>query len=218
MEEIKKALKDNSLHHAYLIPGDIEEAVGAVLGVLEDGGIKIANNPDIWNGKFENFGIDESRILRELGIRKPIGDRRFLIVSFPFITIEAQNALLKLFEEPVANTHFFIISPSADIFIPTLKSRLLIINFADSGARNAAVDPKKFLHSDVASRLKMIDKITEDKNKTEALIFLDLLEKECAADLPKYADLLEQIFYTKKELKSRSPSVKMLLEHVACVV
>ena len=220
MESIKKALRENSLHHAYMISGKSEHIVPLIFSCLEESGFKISGNPDIWHVDFDNFGIEESLILKELSVRKSIGDKKFLILSISSISSEAQNALLKLFEDPTPGTHFFVVASSPSIFIPTLLSRFFVVEIAvpEGEEGETGLNPKKFLKANVPERLEMIESIITDKDKESAINFLNSLEGELSSDIASNMFQIEEILSAKRELKSRAPSVKMLLEHVACVM
>jgi len=52
---------------------------------------------------------------------------KYLILGSKSFGIEAQNSLLKLFEEPPRNIEFIIISPTKSNLLPTVRSRLPIV-------------------------------------------------------------------------------------------
>lgn len=57
------------------------------------------------------------------------GPRFAVIDEADTLTIEAQNALLKLLEEPPADTAIILISHGGDVLLPTIQSRSRIVNF-----------------------------------------------------------------------------------------
>ena len=98
----------NNLHHAYLIEGARDEIVPEILKFFEDIGINILGNPDFINISIDNFKIDEAFDLRAMSTDKSFSATKkiFLICANNF-SLDAQNVLLKMFEEPIENTHFF---------------------------------------------------------------------------------------------------------------
>lgn len=64
---------------------------------------------------------------------------------------EAQNFLLKLFEEPPKNVKFLLVCPSKNLLLPTVRSRFIIENAVQKKQRNAlnldlaGLDLKKML-------------------------------------------------------------------------
>ena len=86
-------------HHAYYAEGSLSEFDAH----------KAALKP-FWASSFERFGIDESRELIALSSLKNFNEAVFLIGAAS-ITSEAQQALLKLFEEPQKGTTFVLLVP-----------------------------------------------------------------------------------------------------------
>ena len=182
-----------------------------------------SGNPDFWVFSSETFGIDESRDLKERSAEKSFGNKKIIVITFNTITHEAQGALLKLFEEPVANTHFFILTRSAESFLPTLRSRLAITKVAREELRNTAQD---FLKLDFPDRQKemtlVVDSYKDEKiNKEEIFDFLNGLEEALYKEMvnsSKDEELVKSLgtlLIMRKDLESRSPSVKMILENLA---
>ena len=121
--------KGNTLHHAYCIIGDSEKIILDLQKILKkEFDFLISENPDFWYGKYDILDIEDSRKLKEIHQNKPtVHNKKVFVVSTNFITEKAQNAMLKLFEEPSGQTHFFLIMPSAQNIIPTLRSRMIIL-------------------------------------------------------------------------------------------
>ncbi len=73
--------------------------------------------------------IDEVRSIREFFSLKLIGNKDgfVLIDCAPGINEEAQNAALKLFEEPPMRTHFILVGIKREELLATVCSRLVII-------------------------------------------------------------------------------------------
>src|SRR3990172_5062892 len=175
----------NLLHHAYLIEGKEDTVIDELFKFFEQSlDITVKGNPDFLHLAFDSFGIDEGRRLKEMQTGKAFaGDRRFFIVSTSSFTHEAQNSLLKVFEDPSPNVHFFVIKPSADGILPTLRSRFFIIPHESKYKTKKIHDEKiisakEFLENTSASRLAMIKGVVEDKDKDKALELLNNIESE----------------------------------------
>ena len=73
-----------------------------------------------------NFKIEVSKaVIAEAYIAEE--DVKYLILSAKMFTTEAQNALLKLLEEPPRNIEIIIITESKSVLLPTVRSRLQIV-------------------------------------------------------------------------------------------
>lgn len=217
--------KDSILqHHAYLISGDRELAVENLFSFFEkEMRLAVKGNPDFYYGEYDGLGIDESRALRDMAFKKAMsGGARFFVIAFNSITIEAQNALLKIFEEPPQNTHFFIITQSAEILLPTLRSRLMSISKKCDNKDNISLNlSKQFLSSKAVGRLVLIKEIIENKDKVAAIDFLNNLEAFLYKKNKLEKDNLfgfEEILKCRQYLRGRSASVKMILEHISIIL
>lgn len=223
--------KTGTLHHAYCIEGDIDASFSALAAFFKEAlGTEMRGNPDVWRAVFETFGIDESRELIERQSRKAVlGGKKLFIVGAQSFTREAQNALLKVFEEPQGDTHFFVCVPSAEILLPTLRSRMTVLS-GDSCVVGA--EPEKravvkglrmeaFLAAAAPERIAMLKALVENKDKPQAIAFLNALETAlyAHADFTKedaaYGAAFEEIMRVRGYLRDTAPSVKMLLEHIA---
>lgn len=222
--------KTGTLHHACLCEGKTEEVFSDICSVLEKYvNFSVKGNPDFWHGEFDTFGIEDGRKIKELQTRKAVsGGKQIFIISAEFFTNEAQNSLLKVFEEPTKNTHFFIITPNAETLLPTLRSRMLILRRADISKTIEDMSPvsviniEEFLKGSKAQRLELLKDIIEEKDKSAAISFLNelektLYEKYIGSSSKAERDILEEIIKAKKYLNSRAPSVKIILEHIALI-
>ncbi|QPH86628.1 DNA polymerase III subunit delta' [Campylobacter concisus] len=55
-------------------------------------------------------------------------DEKILVINANSFRTEAQNALLKIIEEPPRNIKFIIVTQSKNLLLPTVRSRMLIEN------------------------------------------------------------------------------------------
>jgi len=220
-----ESLDKEKLHHAYLLEGSRESIVPVLFDFLESKlKFQTKGNPDFWHSEFDTCGIDEARNLKELQSRKAMGERKVFVVCAHSFTREAQNALLKVLEEPTQNTHFFIVTANTQTLLPTLKSRMAHVSLGSVGQDhkgNSFVEG--FLKASKPKRLELVKEIIDAKDKGQAIEFLNNLElalyknidKDMTADQGRALTELQSV---KKYLHDRSPSVKILLEHIALVV
>ena len=222
------------LHHAYCVVGETEQAFPRIERSLErELGFPVKGNPDFWRGEYETFGIDEARQLKEASTRHALGARKVFILAARGLTSEAQNALLKTFEEPAANTIFFLVVPSAEILLPTVRSRLQFVFVEPDSDANGAREAEQFLAETVPARLArmqaMLAALEKEKDEKEdsdeplrekarIFAFLDAVERAAAQKIKTHPEALEEILGVKKYMRDRAPSLKLLLEHLALVL
>ncbi len=193
------------MHHANLLIGTLSES----LKQINEADRKIGL--DVLMYEYEKFGISEARTLkRESSLKSVEREYRVFIVSIQNITVEAQNALLKLFEEP-AGVRFYVVAPREDMFIPTLRSRFMLLESRESVERET-LDADTFLKSSYAERLELVSSHAKSKDNGW---FEDVLNgvEEHIQNTRKEA--LKDLLFVRKYDRGRSASKKMLLEHLA---
>ena len=205
-------------HHAYVLEGDADQTRERLERFLiSELDISVTGNPDYWHAVFESFGIDDGRRLKQMHTGRAVaGSMRIFVIEARTLTHEAQNALLKMFEEPSANTHFFLITPSIETLLPTVLSRMVHIVFDALSA--PARRTGDFLSLSVADRVAAVKPIVDAKDIAKAIAFVNGLIAEAHAGLrehPSFAAALEDLARCRTYLSGRAPSIKMILEHLA---
>lgn len=219
-------------HHAYFIHhkhGVIDRLKDFLFDKFK---IQQKQNPDFFHETFISLSIDDSRRIKAIHSGKSFGQngKRIFIVESNSITNEAQNALLKIFEEPNQNSFFFLIMPDPIILLPTLKSRLFILKNNIQKEENVYdIEAKKFLKMSIGDKVSFVDELAKDisdekKTKLDAINFLSALEKNIyesidLKDINERQKLgLKSILKARDYMNDRSPSIKQLLEFVAVSV
>ena len=236
MSLIKKHFDKNNIHHAYLIEGNREEIIPEIFSFCEDLDIKISGNPDFCHITVDNFKIDEAFDLRMMSSDKSFttGKKVFVICVNSF-SLDAQNVLLKMFEEPIENTHFFLVVPDVNSLLKTLVSRFYLI-------KNEKMDleieeARKFIGLSLEKRINFIKELLMepqeedeegneivilDSTRSKALKFLNTLESTLHSRIvsksPFDTHIFEQIFKVREFLRMPGSSVKTLMESVALII
>ena len=222
-------IKNNNLHHAYCILDNTVDTTNELEKfLLKELSFSVNNNPDFWYGEFDVMDIEDSRSIKSLHQNKPTaGDKKIFVVSANFITEKAQNAMLKLFEEPRGDTHFFLMIPSLNNIIPTFKSRLFIVDSNKSG--DSIINSKLFLKMNIGDRMESVKKIynsisDEEESKIEIIKFINSLESEIKKKTnflkvtKNELGMFEELEQIRQYAGEQSPSLKMLLEHLALML
>ncbi|MFZ2150369.1 MAG: hypothetical protein WAV15_04400 [Minisyncoccia bacterium] len=182
--------KEN-LHHAYLIEGVREEIVPTIKSFLESIGIKTTGNSDFIHIHQDSFKIDDARNLKAFASQKSFStEKRIFIITANNFLLEAQNTLLKMFEEPIQNTHFFLIVPDTNALLKTLVSRFYLIP-SMSHVEEEAKKAEEFIAMSLPARIDFIKElltendeedeegneiISSDSARSKAIKFLNALE------------------------------------------
>lgn len=228
-------------HHAFAIEAEGDVGVEAALAWVEEE-LKMSgrDNPDIVILKYGLFSVEDARRVAEIAMQGPIaGEHKAVIIAASRAYREAQNALLKLFEEPSAGTYLFLILPTLGGILPTLRSRTQLLNVkdfvspsSDEGLTKSRI-PKvaeEFLKASREKRSVMVKKLASGKDeeerreyRDEALAIVNGIEAAAYEHLHNvgstrpYMSLLEEIQVLRGYLHERSAPVRMILEHLAIV-
>jgi len=218
-------------HHAYFYEGDASRAEAVAESARSAIGFK-AGDLNVVVHRYEKFGIDESRALRELAQLKSTGNRALFVIATSSITGDAQQALLKLFEEPQRGTVFVLVVPHG-VLLPTLRSRCLafplMAGVEPAAEKKANIEAQEFLKCSYKERTERIAKLIKDNDddvRGRAREFLSALEREVYAEFNKTAGdkklarahELSEIALLRGYLADRSASLKMIFEHLAAAL
>ncbi len=193
------------MHHATLIRSD-----SVCLHKITD--TKLSAEVD--DSYIARFGIDDARDLVRKAYNRPIeSSEQTLVVRTDFVTLEAQNALLKVLEEPPQSTCFIFVVPEGFTVLPTLASR-----FNEVVLKKSSTEPsdtfKEFLLQPYKDRLTSIDQSAKKKDvKWQSDIKQGLVQHLRKAT--KTDSSLQTLEYVARTLLTRGASNKMLLEHAA---
>ncbi len=230
--------KDN-LHHAYLIEGERRKVVPEVLKFVATLGLKTRGNPDFYHLVMDSFNIEDAHSIRSFGYEKKFGGdvskKIFLICADRFL-LEAQNALLKMFEEPADGTHFFVIVPDRNVLLPTLVSRLYVVSSRQGLAEGSeqaeqffamALDDRVAFLKEFLAETEEDETVQPDSARAKALKLLNALEtilsravldknmSSMSRTVLDITSVLEHLFKVREFLNQPGSSVKSLMESVA---
>ena len=198
---ILENLDKNNLHHAYLIEGAKEEILPELFLFIKNLGVETSHNPDFYHFTYDSFKIDDAHSLKSIQYEKSFSDGKkiFLICANNFL-LEAQNTLLKIFEEPIENTHFFIIVPNADILLKTLVSRFYLIK-TKRDMVDELKEAEKFITMPLKNRIEFIKElITEEDEEEDEEETLEI--KSTRAKALKFLNALEILIQNKFVMNS----------------
>ncbi|MDO8407867.1 MAG: hypothetical protein Q7S95_01370 [bacterium] len=230
-------------HHAFAIEAEGEQGIEVALGwVARELGMSAKGNPDIVILKYGLFSVEDARRVIEVAAQGPLaGEMKAIIIAASRAYREAQNALLKLFEEPPPGTYLFLILPSLGGLLPTLRSRIQVLavrgghGVSANGGGHAVSSTglqiaEEFLKASREKRSAIAKKLANGKDeedrreyRDEALAIVNGIETAAYAQPVNvrrttfYISLLEEIQVLRGYLHQPSASVRMILEHLAIV-
>ncbi len=216
-------LKDLPNHHAVLLVDSDRETTGISL-FEELNNISLAHK--FFNHKV--LDIESARSIITWALT-PYNDEKIALISFNTIGVEAQNALLKILEEPKFGVKFILLTSNKANIINTVLSRVLIIENKEDTQNNRLIkEVSNFVSTQSELRMKLpfvIDIISrvektngkERKDKEDLRIFILTLASELENKNipPKYTnETLEIASY----VSDPSSSGKALLEYLSLLL
>ncbi|RXJ70230.1 DNA polymerase III subunit delta' [Halarcobacter ebronensis] len=175
-----------------LIVNDVEEGLNTLLPFYSKHNVRV-----IKNDQKDEFQIAQAHAaIKEAYISS--NEKKYLILVGRSFRNEAQNALLKVFEEPPKNIVFIIITSSKSSILPTIFSRIPHKYYKTVSKREeTTLDIDKLDLKEVYLFLKDSQRITKDEARTiiEAIL---------------YKVSSKRIELNQKELELFSKSIKLL--------
>lgn len=221
------------MSQAYFITGGSEQGISRAEAFAEKTfGVSGLANPDLVVLRHNLFSVEDARKLADIAVAAPVGEHKVIVVSVTRFFHEAQNALLKLFEEPPTNVTLILVIPSEGMLLPTLRSRLMEL---PSGATAHELSPlaQEFLKADAAEREKLVGKLVDrsksDKDEEKQQARNDAVR--LAEDLMRVADsvrkgkdsrelrmFIDDLMHLLPLLHTRSAPLKLIYEHLLIVI
>jgi DNA polymerase-3 subunit delta' len=201
----EKAAKTGALAHAYLFSGQemmgkkifALELIGLVNGKLEvNTSSETVINPDLLlidGGSSESgqtISIEEIRKVKNfISLSPVVGPYKFVVINDAHLmTTEAQNALLKVLEEPNPSSILILVTANPNALLPTIVSRCQEIKFPPHPAEVI----RKFLNNSGLSKSEA-EFLAEFSNGRVGLIKTVLEEKSFGVIKSSVEDLIRLI-------------------------
>jgi len=148
------------MSHAYFYAGEREQGIERALAHIEkELGLTTTGNPDVIVMRFGLLSVDEAREVGDLVRQAAIGgNQKAIVLSADRLFHEAQNALLKVFEEPPEGTFLYLIVPTAGIVLPTLRSRTQLL---PGGVEVSSAIADEFLKGNQKAREEVVSSLLE---------------------------------------------------------
>jgi len=223
-------------HHAYVYTGGRLEGIEAAYRFCEERlNLSRQGNPDVTLFEFDHLSVDDARRIGTFAAQAPTqGEQKAIIIVTGRFFEQAQNAFLKIFEEPPEGTTLFLILPAEGVLLPTLRSRLITLPRDTTEIADVA---QKFLDADPAEREKIVtkliarskaDKDKEDERQAARLEAVRIVEGIMRAAYAKRSNakgntgeldlLLKELDRFMPIMHERSAPLKLIFEHLRIVL
>jgi len=156
-----------------------------------------------------SIGIDIVRKIKEILTLKPFGgnNRLMVVKEMDKATLQAQNALLKILEEPPANTYIALTTKNVSALLPTIVSRCQLVTVKG--------EKTKVMEDDNAT-LKLLKGIIKSSPGQRLLLAAQYSKtKEVALDiLDQLLILLQSLLHDSTEIKLTTSQIASTLAKV----
>lgn len=208
----KKLVAEDKLSHAYLFFGGNEadraakfEFAKALVNFLENKVFELPVKPllelmEIVKDEDGGVGIESAREMKRFLYQKPIACqyRVAVIRDAESMTPQAQNAILKVVEEPPESGLIIFIARNEDSFLPTIASRLQKIYFPPTKFRHNRLNA---FHSEMLSN-EEVDEFFES-------LILNLMA-EPLKNFDKLKEILKRLRFIKQFNTNKRLQIKAL--------
>jgi DNA polymerase III delta prime subunit len=169
--------------HAFIIDGGTEESRASFIQQ------KLYSHTELIHTEAEKTSITIKQIQ---DLRAPLSisthlPRLVWIEEANLMTTPAQNALLKLLEEPPANTSFYLTCSSASMLLPTIRSRALhesLGSFVSTSDPKVPSDLKNIMQLSAGDRLSKLGKMDRSTAMSYLVSIETALREKLASELP----------------------------------
>ena len=121
---------------------------------------------------YDDFLLENAKeVVKEAYIAE--NDTKILVLGAKSFNIYAQNSLLKILEEPPKNVVFILVAQSKNVFLPTIRSRMVIKEIKTEKQKiDIDLNLKKMVLQDIYDFVKSNSKIDKNELKeiTEAIV------------------------------------------------
>lgn len=178
------------------------------------------------------IGISEIKLLQKKIYLKPMqgSDKAIIIQDASSITNEAQNALLKVLEEPPNHTYIYLLTHTLNALLPTILSRCTIIQVDQEKelTKEVKITLTNFLQElpamPIGSKLHIAE--IQGKQKQAAIEWLEyllfmlrdllttLVQEDKKEQITFYMHVAKNAQQTYDSIQSTNVNIRLALEHM----
>lgn len=207
--------KSSTLFQSYLLLGQPEKAREQTKNLADAWGINLdLSSPDLLiinpQKGTSHISIDQIRELKKHIWQKPFTDKfKFVVIEeADKLTIEAQNALLKILEEPPSHAILVLEAKNKAAILPTVRSRVVEKQIIQK--ETASKTQSSLLKEDDA--IKLLEEVTDCQDPTtwldeqilalHGLLLKNLSAKGAKISSAQIGDTIEKCINTKKMIEA----------------
>ena len=229
-------IKKENLSHAYLCIGDFQQNRNDFEKALENIGISL-KKPGHFVFIGDTFKKSDADDLNAWYYRNANNEDGYTIaiLAQESLKIDAQELLLKIFEEARNNYIFFLFVQNGTEVIPTIKSRCTIIELNNNTNNSLKNDNEiaKFVKMSVGERIKHVAEQIKNKESHEIRTYTEKLVRDLIEDFYTDSfkenplnnnlsghskDILEKLLKAQNSLADNHIAPKFILDYVVTIL
>ena len=198
----------------FVVEATQEEGIEMVLTYAEHTlGMVRKGNPDILVLRYSVCSVEQARKLLSYASQSGLSGQKLIVLATERIFHQAQNALLKVFEEPPEGIVLVLVVPSIGVLLPTLRSRLMTLPSQESAVVPHLISEPAmaFIQASQTEREKIVKKLL-DRSKSD----IDTVKQGARVEAQQ---IVAGITYVVHEVwrKKRSSEQEILLSELETV-
>ena len=219
----------------YVIEAVQEEGIETALIYAErELSMKRQGNPDIIVLRHSVCSVEHARKVVSYASQSGLSGQKLIVLCTERLFHEAQNALLKVFEEPPEGTMVILVVPSVGMLLPTLRSRLSTLPGTNE-TKKSDLSPlaSAFIAATQEERAKIVKKLLErtksDKDSEKQLARVEAQQLVAGITITvhtawrrkasaEHEQLLKELETFTPLLYQPSAPLKLIFEHLLLVV
>ena len=171
-----------------------------------------------------SIGIELIRKMQQSLYLAPYkGDKKAIVIEHAeTLTVEAQNALLKILEEPPLFVYIFLVSTNSDVFLPTILSRCQIV-VLEQNVKTISEETKQQLseqlnilqNGTIGEKLALAEKIAAEKDQIKQWFeqMTQYAREKMLSNPTILAPTLISLQQAYKDYTTTNVSPRVILEH-----
>ena len=192
-------------HHAYVYVAQAQDDLPETI---------VRPGTDVEHVELDRLSIADVRTIKASAYRRPQEHAlQHIVIKAQAIPHEAQNALLKLLEEPPATTVLHLCVPFKDQLLPTVLSRVALVERAETRHEPSTVFAD-FVSASLQERMAQIEKAHKQKDTVFFRGIARGAEQYLDVEHPP-ADVRREVLFIITTIDAPGASKKMLAEHLA---
>lgn len=204
-----------------IVHPDKVKRIKAIENLLKDKSFKNPHPDLLYFTENDKLGVEQAKKIREHLSIKPIitKGKALVLENAANLTLDAQNALLKTFEEPPDETLILLGTDNEFQILPTILSRCEVSYLGEERAERLEAskfnhDIEKLLNNSVKERFEYIEKLEDKDEFLQALVYFF---RQKLQENQRYLDFTKELLQAEAWAKA-NVNIRGILEYLMLIM